>query len=189
MSGVFPVGRTVRRPRDWHLVLGSSISTIPSPVPQHLLVPRFVSISTISSLPTCPSPSRSNTWNPSRISLACAAGNFDSASPLTAIGLAVRFDCVDTVLAPRVGEVGSSRCAIAGLKPRGVQLPSFDKGLEVFWSLEGDWRGVLVLLGDGEGEVGRKDGEGDSGRRNGEVRGEPKERGDGDEGLYVAGMA
>jgi len=73
--------------------------------------------------------------------------------------------------------------------PRGVQLPSFDKGLEVFWSLEGDWRGVWVLVGDGEGEVGRKDGEGDSGRRNGEVRGEPKERGDGEEGLYVAGMA
>ncbi len=48
---------------------------------------------------------------------------------------------------------------------------------------------MWVLVGDGKGDVGRKEGEGDSGRLNGEVRGEPKERGDGDEGLYVAGMA
>lgn len=48
---------------------------------------------------------------------------------------------------------------------------------------------MCVLVGDCRGEVGRNDDDGDSGRRNGEVRGEPKERGEGEEGLYVAGMA
>lgn len=50
------------------------------------------------------------------------------------------------------------------------------------WSLEGDCRGVCTFVGDGVGVVGRTvfEGEaGDSGRRKGEVRGEPKERGEG----------
>lgn len=89
----------------------------------------------------------------------------------------------------RVGDEGGSSLAAGvrkGVMPRGVQLPSFvEVGVvAVWWSLEGDWRGVWILVGDGEGVgvVGRREGEGeagDSGRRNGEVRGEPKERGDG----------
>ena len=58
------------------------------------------------------------------------------------MGRAVRFDCVDTVLAPRVGEAGGSRCGIAGLKPLGVQLPLSDTGVVAVCSLEGDVMGL-----------------------------------------------
>lgn len=87
------------------------------------------------------------------------------------VGRAVMFDCADTVRAPRVGDAGGSRSGIAGLKPRGVQLPFSDTGVAVVWNLDGERFGDWTL--DAEGD------EGDSGRRKGEVRGEPKERGEG----------
>jgi len=65
----------------------------------------------------------------------------------------------------------------------GVQLPSFEVGVrELCWSLEGDGRGVCTFVGEGVGVVGRtvfEGEEGDSGRRKGEVRGEPKDKGEG----------
>ncbi|KAI4240756.1 MAG: hypothetical protein L6R42_011457, partial [Xanthoria sp. 1 TBL-2021] len=76
-------------------------------------------------------------------------------------------------------------------------------GVATLWSFEGDCSGVCCFVGEVVGVVGRpmvgvdvgvvgriveavEEGEGDSGRRKGEVRGEPKERG---EGLYVEGIA
>ena len=99
----------------------------------------------------------------------------------------------------RVGDVGMGR-ECGGGRPRGVQEAS----LEVFvfgvvavalsWVLEGEACGIVDVERDLVGVVGRivVDGEaagwrgeaGESGRRKGEVRGEPKERGD---GLYVVG--
>lgn len=104
-------------------------------------------------------------------------------TPLAAIA-ELRLD----VMAPRVGDVGGSRWFIDGLSPRGVQFASLLVGVLLLWSFEGDWIGVCTLVGDAVGVVARMvlDGEaGDSGRRNGEVRGEPKDRGD---GLYVEGI-
>ena len=70
-----------------------------------------------------------------------------------------------------------------GVSPLGVQLPSFEVGVVTFCSFEGDWRGVWGFVGEVVGVVGRivvdGEGEGDSGRRKGEVRGEPKDRGEG----------
>ena len=94
------------------------------------------------------------------------------------MGRAVRFDCVDTVLAVRVGEAGGSSCGIAGLSPLGVQLPLSDAGVAAVCSLDGDRLGECIFGREGEA--------GDSGRRKGEVRGEPKDRGD---GLYEDGIA
>ena len=165
-------------------------------------VPRFVSMSTTSSLFTNPSLSRSRIWNPSRISRTWAAGNFDSASPFTVIGFAVLAlnDCGAPIavavllLELRVGESGGSRAVRRdGVRPRGVQLPEVEGGVAallwslwgdeargVWWALVGDVVGVGVvgrLAGEGEGEEGdsgRRKGEaGDSGRLKGEVRGEP----------------
>lgn len=82
----------------------------------------------------------------------------------------------------RVGDiwVSRSRGVREGVRPRGVQGLVSEVGVVVvFWSLEGEVSGVGVvgrMVGEGD--------EGDSGRRKGEVRGEPKERG---EGLYVDG--
>lgn len=92
------------------------------------------------------------------------------------------------VLELRVGESGGSLVVRDGVRPRGVQLPDAEGGVAMFWSLEGDVRGVCWVLvgevvvgvvarfaGEGEeGDSGRRKGEaGDSGRLKGEVRGEP----------------
>ena len=70
-----------------------------------------------------------------------------------------------------------------GVSTRGVQFSLSEVGVRALcWSLEGDWRGVCAFVGEGVGVGGRIvfEGEaGDSGRRKGEVRGEPKERGEG----------
>ena len=87
-----------------------------------------------------------------------------------------------------MGDDGGSRGTIEGLRLRGIQSPSFKRGVDVFWSFEGDWAGVWDFVGE-KGDEGLSEGEGDSGRRKGEVRGEPKDRGEGEEGLYVADMA
>ena len=89
-----------------------------------------------------------------------------------------------TALELRVGEVGASRSrgAREGVRPRGVQKPSFEVGVVAFWSFEGDVWGTLGVELALVGVVGRivVEGEaGDSGRRKGEVRGEPNERGEG----------
>ena len=92
----------------------------------------------------------------------------------------------------RAGE-GISQGLVRGLRPRGVQVSLSEVRLEASWSLEGEGlRGSAALVGDIVGVVGRMAAEGeegdsgrrscvagDSGRRNGEVRGEPKERGEG----------
>lgn len=101
----------------------------------------------------------------------------------------------------RVGEVDGvkydSRFVNEGVGFLTVRLSSPSSSLIVgvvtVWSFEGDVRGVCGLVGDVVGVVGRavdvgvdgrivdagEEGEGDSGRRKGEVRGEPKERGEG----------
>lgn len=84
--------------------------------------------------------------------------------------------------APRVGDGAKSRDT--GARPRGVQLSALVTGV-VFSYVEvevSSLDGVIVaLVGDGVGvELRSGEGEaGDSGLRKGEVRGEPKERGEG----------
>lgn len=73
---------------------------------------------------------------------------------------------------------------------------SVNVGVVTLWSFEGDCSGVCGFVGEVVGVVGRpmvgvdvgvvgrmveagEEGEGDSGRRKGEVRGEPKESGEG----------
>ena len=145
-------------------------------------IPRFVSISPTSSRVTCPSLSRSSTWNASLISRTCAGGSFDSAS-LSAI-----FDQpIIPIPAPFAARVGDMSCwgyIAEGVveRPRGIQSPPMEGGVLTFWSLDGDWMGVCVFVGELVGVVGRivVEGErGDEGRWKGVVRGEPKERGDG----------
>lgn len=99
----------------------------------------------------------------------------------------------------RVGDWDGVRCAAAadGVRPLGVHdggeavsPPVEAKGVDAFWSFEGEVRmgwcgfvgevvGVMGReLGDAPGEEARYDWDaGDSGRRKGEVRGEPIERG------------
>ena len=88
-----------------------------------------------------------------------------------------------------MGDTGCSRSrgTREGVRPRGVQNPSFEVGVPEFWSFDGEVWGTLGVELAFVGVVGRiVEGEaGDSGRRKGEVRGEPKERG---EGLYVDGI-
>ena len=75
--------------------------------------------------------------------------------------------------APRVGEEALS--LIVATRPRGVQLSASVVSIEALANVDGV--GVDCLSGDGDA--------GDSGLRKGEVRGDPKERGD---GLYEADM-
>jgi len=86
-------------------------------------------------------------------------------------------------LAPLVGEGAGS--LIGGAKPLGVQLSASVTGVEL---LSFDGVVIAAFVGEGFGvEFRRGDGDaGDSGLRNGEVRGEPKERG---EGLYEEDIA
>lgn len=110
--------------------------------------PRFVSISTTSSLLTKPSLSRSKIWNPSRISRTCDTGNRDSASPFaTTIGLPIAvvvYGFFAAGIVVRVGESdgsSSSPCGREGVRPpRGVQLLEVEGGVAMLllWSLEGD---------------------------------------------------
>lgn len=100
----------------------------------------------------------------------------------------------------RVGEVEAkdSRLVSEGVKFLIVRVSSSSSsslivGVETVWSLDGDCSGVCGLVGEVVGVVGRalevgveglmvdagEEGAGDSGRRKGEVRGEPKERGEG----------
>ena len=100
----------------------------------------------------------------------------------------------------RVGDWEGVRCAaVDGVRPlgvhdgdEGVSPPVDAKGVDAFWSFEGEVRigwcgfvgevvGVMGReLGDAPGEEARYDWEaGDSGRRKGEVRGEPIESGEG----------
>ena len=91
------------------------------------------------------------------------------------------------------GEEGNSQAVERDFSPRGVQSLFSEVGVAASWTLDGEGlRGSAIFVGDNVGVVGRMaaDGEdgdsgrrkcaaGESGRRNGEVRGEPKERGDG----------
>lgn len=100
----------------------------------------------------------------------------------------------------RVGELeaNDSRFVSEGVRFLIVRVsssssPSFMVGVVTVWSFEGDCIGVCGFVGEVVGVVGRavevgvegltveagEEGDGDSGRRKGEVRGEPKERGEG----------
>lgn len=129
--------------------------------------------------------------------VAAAAGvGVDAAAVGTAAGTAV----VREEKLLRVGDWDGVRCAaVDGVRPlgvhdgdEGVSPPVDAKGVDAFWSFEGEVRtgwcgfvgevvGVMGReLGDAPGEEARYDWEaGDSGRRKGEVRGEPIERGEG----------
>lgn len=165
-----------------------------------------MSISTTSSRFTIPSLSRSKIWKPSLISLTCAGGSFASASPPSAVRF-IDASLLAKGVELRVGEVDGakydSRFVNEGVKFRTVLLSSSPSspsssivGVVTVWSFEGDCNGVCGFVGEVVvGVVGRaaavdvgvegrtkevgEEGEGDSGRRKGEVRGEPKERGEG----------
>lgn len=98
------------------------------------------------------------------------------------------------------GETSREKGIVDKSMPWFARLSRSAVGAEPPWSLEGDGlRGSAVLVGDTVGVVGRIDAEGDdgdsgrrncvagdSGRRKGDVRGEPKDRG---EGLYCDAVA
>ena len=65
---------------------------------------------------------------------------------------------------------------------RGVRSAKAEEGVLRDWSFEGDCRGVWGFVGEVVGVVARMVGvgeRGEEGRWKGEVRGEPKERGEG----------
>ena len=65
---------------------------------------------------------------------------------------------------------------------RGVQSAAIEGGVLTFWSFDGDCIGVCCFVGEVGGVVARMVVEGvrgEEGRWKGEVRGEPKERGEG----------
>ena len=108
------------------------------------------------------------------------ASNLLSASPVFLVGCCL-LDCVLLgAAAVRVGEAVPSSLLVRAA-PRGLASCVPVSGVLAF---VGDWIGVWCLVGDGVGVMARAvDGDaGDSGRRNGDVRGEPKDNG---EGLYV----
>lgn len=129
--------------------------------------------------------------------VAAAGGRWVDATAGVVAGMAVARE--EEVL--RVGDWEGVRFAAAvdGVRPLGVHdgeagvSPPVDvKGVDAFWSFEGEVRtgwcgfvgevvGVMGReLGDAPGEEARYDWDaGDSGRRKGEVRGEPIERGEG----------
>lgn len=150
---------------------------------------RFVSMSTTSSRVTRLLEDRSRREKASRIERIWEGGRVARGSVFNwerPIGMMV------ATLELRVGDVGGSRAVRVreGASPRGVQKASFEVGVEVFWSLDGDVMGVCccfvgeargavgvagrIVVDGEEGESGRRKGEaGDSGWRNGELRGEP----------------
>ena len=136
-------------------------------------------MSTTSSRITCPSLSRSNTWKASRISRNCAGGILDNVSPstplLTPIIFAIAFE---TPVSLR-GNTSGSRLLRAPLCTNALSSAVCDR-----YSFDGDVSGVWAFSGELVGVLGRivvlgEEGVGDSGRRNGEVRGEPKDSGEG----------
>lgn len=99
---------------------------------QILLVPSWFSMSATSSLPTTPSLSRSNIWNPSRNSRTCPGCNFETAfmSPAGREEVSIVLDPGIGRFAPRVGDTGDSRCdGTVATKPRGVHVSASELGL------------------------------------------------------------
>lgn len=96
-------------------------------------LPTWVNMSATSSLPTTPSLSRSRIWKPSRSSRTCAGWSFETAF-MSLVG------CDEVVIivlepglgefAPRVGDVGGSRCeGTVATRPRGVHVSASVAGL------------------------------------------------------------